>query len=114
MYVMASRVQFKMLSMLQRLIWWLSKYLIRLHKTEGLHTRSYTKAEGYDYVLELWETKEDMLRFRRSGAHQHLMKKFRGWMNRVESIPFEASEIPTWDEVFKRFAERSTESAKFH
>lgn len=63
MYVMASRVQFKKLSMLQRLIWWLSKYLFRLHKTEGLHTRSYTKAEGYDYVLELWGNQRGYVAF---------------------------------------------------
>lgn len=107
MYILVNRIQFKELSLFQKIIWRAFRLLASLHKPKGLRSVIFTETAQHQFLLEAWESREDMLHFRRSDKHSEMMKKVRGLINRVESVQFEHSGIPDWEEIHARFADKN-------
>lgn len=52
-------------------------------------------------TLTVWKTREDMLRFRNSGAHLHAMKKSQSF-GAIASLTWEADTIPSWKAAMQK------------
>ena len=80
----------------------------------GKAQRQAKKAEGnrsmavsnrgfrYFYSLTSWDSKERMLDFMNSGAHEIAMKRSRELAKSVKSIHFESDTVPTWKDAIAR------------
>ena len=52
-------------------------------------------------TITVWKTREQMLKFRNSGAHLHAMKKSKSF-GEITSVTWESDVIPTWQEAIAR------------
>ncbi len=54
------------------------------------------------YTLSLWNNKEDMQAFARSGAHLEAMKQSAKLSNKIITLSIEANALPDWETAKKR------------
>lgn len=52
-------------------------------------------------TITVWQTSEDLLAFRNSGAHLHAMKKSRSF-GEISSVTWESEVVPSWSEAKER------------
>ncbi len=74
------------------------------YKSRGFWTKHYT--------MSLWQDKESMMDFVRSGAHLEAMKQAKDIAKEIKVVHFEGDTLPNWPEAKKLVAEgRSTKYA---
>jgi hypothetical protein len=75
-----------------------------LRITQQLKTTTYVafKSTGFwtmHYTMSLWETKEAMKEFTKSGAHLEAMKKSSTIAKEIRTLTIEAPLLPSWKEA---------------
>ncbi len=68
----------------------------KAYKSTGLWTTHYT--------LSLWESREDMQAFARSGAHLEAMKQSAKIAKEIKTLAIEVSALPNWEEAKERLS----------
>ena len=63
------------------------------------------RIKRYQCTLTVWESREDMLNFMRSGAHLKAMKSFHK-IATGRTYGFESEQIPSWPEAFALLQEK--------
>ena len=58
------------------------------------------------YTMTLWQNEEDMRTFTRSGAHLQAMKISQSMAKKIETLTFEANELPSWKYAKKVLSEQ--------
>lgn len=102
MYVFVSRIKRK--SPLQQLIVSSITRIIKHRRLQGLISMNVKRTEDRIYIREVWESKGDMLRFRKSDHHMKIIHRFRWIFAERESIQFESDDVPNWDNIKARMA----------
>lgn len=102
MYVFVSRL--KRRSSLQSLIVFSLTRIIRHRRLQGLISMNVKQYEDRIWIHEVWESRTDMLRFRKSSHHMKIISRFRWIFAERESIQFETDAIPNWDDILGRMA----------
>ena len=103
MFISVTRLHLKGKRMLPNFIWHTIKLIIQSRKAENLLYSSFEK-EGWDtyWTLTVWENKDSMKEYRNKGNHLKAMKISRNIADELESINWDADNIPTWDECKER------------
>lgn len=66
---------------------------------EGNTYAQVKRINGFQCTLSAWNSRDEMLKFMRSGVHLKAMKSFHK-IATGRTFGFEADTIPTWDEAF--------------
>ena len=53
----------------------------------------------YHYTLSIWETKEDVKNFSKSGAHLEAMKESKAIATEIGIYTYDTDKIPNWNEA---------------
>lgn len=61
---------------------------------------------GYHHTLTVWETKNQMMMYRKSPVHLKAMKVF-SFIATGKVYGYESNALPTWDEALKAFDEHA-------
>lgn len=72
---------------------------------EGNTYAQVKRINGFQCTLSAWNSRDDMLKFMRSGVHLKAMKSF----NKIatgRTYGFESDTIPNWEEAFKLLQEK--------
>ncbi|GIQ67179.1 hypothetical protein DUZ99_17810 [Xylanibacillus composti] len=99
MYFHASRIRLRRLTLFQTILWRLWTLLMRFVKPKGLRRVSLRTDNGFNWILEEWDSKKAMITFRRGGGHQHMAKKVRAFVAIMESRPIHTVDRPDWETV---------------
>jgi hypothetical protein len=74
-------------------------------KAKGIQFCEVKRIQGHHCTLTVWESRDTMLEFMRSGVHLKAMKSF----HRIatgRTFGYESESIPTWAEAFKLLQEK--------
>ena len=63
---------------------------------------------GWQHTLTVWQTKEDMLTYKRSSKHIKAMKVF-SQIAEGKVYGYESETMPSWDEAFIKYDENAKE-----
>jgi hypothetical protein len=64
------------------------------------------RIDGIMHTMTAWESREDMLRYVRSGAHLEAMKNLKKVASYAKTYTYESDTIPTWPEARRLWEER--------
>jgi len=60
------------------------------------------KTKNYHHTLTVWESKNDMLHYKKSGSHMKAMQSFKN-IATGKICSYETNLLPTWDQALERF-----------
>jgi hypothetical protein len=89
--------------MLPLFFWHTIRSIIQSRKADGLVYSSFEKEGWHTYwTLTVWENKDRMKDYRNKGNHLKAMKISRNIAEELESINWDADNIPPWNECKER------------
>ena len=71
-------------------------------KVKGIIFCETKKAKNYHHTLTVWESKNDMLNYKKSSSHIKAMQSFNN-IATGKICSYKSNLIPSWDEAFERF-----------
>lgn len=102
MYIFVSRIYIKKFFVRQRFLTSSFKMIFNTKNNTALKKHKLKRRQGYIWMMEVWETKQDMLRYHLSNNHIHFMND----AEEVVNLEFEHPGVPKWPEVIARFEEQ--------
>jgi hypothetical protein len=64
------------------------------------------RIDGIMHTMTAWETREDMLRYVRSGAHVEAMRSLKKVSSYAKTYTYESETIPSWTEARRLWEEQ--------
>ncbi|TNE80182.1 MAG: DUF3291 domain-containing protein [Bacteroidetes bacterium] len=86
----------------------LAKNALQITKQlKGTQYREFKKTGVWTthYTMTLWDTKEDLQQFARSGAHLQGMKISKDIAKEIKTLTYEADRLPDWKTAKSKLAE---------
>ena len=71
-------------------------------KQKGIIFCETKKIKNYHHTLTVWESKEDMHKYKISNSHLKAMQSFKN-IATGKVFSYETNSIPSWDEALERF-----------
>lgn len=79
---------------------YLAMFVVKQTRTQPGFILMNNTGFGYlHYTLSVWETKEALEQFARTGAHLAAMKQSRQLATEINTYTFESTQIPDWKEA---------------
>ncbi|MRG87183.1 DUF3291 domain-containing protein [Salinibacillus xinjiangensis] len=103
MFISVTRLHVKGKRKLPSFFWHTYKSIIQSKKAKGLLHSSFEK-EGREtfWTLTVWESKDDMKKYRNNGNHLKAMKISRNIADELQYINWEGDQNPSWKECMER------------
>lgn len=99
MYVSITHLELKSITKLFRFISMTSKVNKQVKLADGIQSVSAIGFYKNFWTRTAWNSKEDMLKFMKTGEHAQAMKNFKKVANGVDVYGFETDHIPSWKEA---------------
>jgi heme-degrading monooxygenase HmoA len=108
MYVTVTQLELKSISKIFKFFKHTFAVQNQMKSAPGL-LKQQTKAKNpYVYLtLTAWDNKENMMRFRNSGAHLEAMKNIGNMAKKAKSAYWESDELPNWKMADRKIKEKA-------
>lgn len=98
MYVSVTGLKVKSVWQLPRFWWHALRSYRQAQKAPGVRHVSVRHVDGYQHTLTAWDSRADMLKFIRSGAHLLAIRAFRTIAS-GRTFGFESETLPSWEKA---------------